>query len=98
MQVRSIETVDQFLSVVNSLHSKETNEKVKKQADNLLTDFYKTQQAWDITREILADPNMLDTTILLTTAKLLRIKIFYYFSDLSPEHYFPLFNFILGTN
>lgn len=90
-----IRTKDEFIYVASGLLNKDTSNEDREKADRLLSQLYKSLQAWPICREVLADQNQIDS-IVFTAAKLLRVKMFYYFNELPQDHYAELFTFIIS--
>lgn len=91
-----IRTKEEFVYVANGLLNKDTSNEDREKADKLLSQLYKSPQAWPICREVLADHTQIES-IIFTAAKLLRVKMFYYFNELPEAHYADFFTFIIST-
>lgn len=97
MEATDINTKADFIHVTTALLDPKTSAETKEQADKLLTHLYKTPQAWKISQEILADPKSCDSNCIFTIAKILRVKVMYYFNELDTDSWIPLFGFILKS-
>jgi hypothetical protein len=96
MEAGQIASKEDFIEVVNSLLSGQSNNDDRENADMLLNNLYLTTQAWEITKEIISEPNAYEKSVLLTAAKVLRVKVYYYLSELPENFYIPMFRLILG--
>jgi hypothetical protein len=92
-----IETTEQFLAAVNILTNGVAGPEQIELADQLISEMYKSVKAWNILKEVLSQPGNYEKNVILTTSKLLRVKMFYYFNELPEEYYVPMFGFILST-
>lgn len=90
-----IHTKDEFIYVTTALLGRDASNQDRETADQLLADLYKKQQAWQICKEVLTDCLQVDSLV-FTASKMLRVKMFYYFNELPPEHYLDMFSFLIG--
>lgn len=97
MESGQIASKEDFIEVVNSLLSSQSNNDDRENADMLLNKLYLTTQAWEIAKEIVSEPNAFEKSVLLTATKVLRVKVYYYLSELPESFYIPLFKLVLGT-
>jgi hypothetical protein len=96
MQPNEISTKDEFLFVTGTLLNKDSTNNDREKADQLLAQLYKNVKAWMICREVLAEPNTMEQ-INFTAAKMLRVKMMYYFNELPEENYTELFEFLISN-
>jgi hypothetical protein len=94
-QVADISTKEQFIQVASTLLDKNTSNFERERADEILAKLYKSINAWPICKQILEDPSHYEA-ILFTAAKMLRVKMFYYFNELPESEYLELFNFLIS--
>lgn len=97
MEAAGILTKEQFVLVATTLVSGQSTNEQKQEADTLLTNFYKTPQAWEIVQEILSQSAAYTSSVQLSASKILRVKLFYYFSELKEEHYPALFEVVINS-
>lgn len=90
-----IQTKDDLVRVLDLLLSSKSNNDDKENADMMLNDLYLTSQAWEICKEIMTSPQDYVDAVLLTTAKILKVKMYYYLNELPESYYVPMFNLIL---
>lgn len=91
-------TKEQFLLAASTLIARDSLIVAREQADKLLTHLYVRPEAWGITTNILQEEGKLEPGILLTTVKILRVKLFYYFSDLSRDEIPSLFAYLISKS
>lgn len=89
-----INTKDEFIMVSTALLSRDTTNEEREKADKLLSKLYKTSQAWQICKEVLSEQGY--DQVLFTAAKLLRVKMFYYFNELPESLYAEFFAFLIS--
>ena len=94
-QSTEIQNKDQFVHVAAVLLNKDSTNEDREKADQLLSQLYKTTQAWQICKEVLSVPANFEE-ITFITAKLLRVKLYYYFNELPETDYAELFLFIIS--
>lgn len=85
-----------FLKAAKVIVARDVSNREREEANALLAKLYVTKEAWNIAKEVL-EYQTLEPGVLLTTVKIMRVKLFYYFSDLTEELYIPLFQFLASS-
>jgi hypothetical protein len=94
--VDEVITTEQFIEAAKSLVARDSTNRDRENANNLLAKLYVTKEAWNIAKAVL-EKDKLEPGVLLTTVKIMRVKLFYYFSDLTEDLYIPLFQFLASS-
>lgn len=95
METGEITTTEEFVLVIKMMFASESTIHEKETADKLLGNLYKSSHAWPICKEILGEAGRYESSHIFTTAKILRVKVMYYFNELDESLWAPLFQFIL---
>jgi hypothetical protein len=91
-----IQTKDQFVQVASMLTRKEASNADRELASEILSNLYKSPDAWKICKDVLIDHAKLESSVLFTAAKLLRVKTYFYFSELPESNYVEFFSFVVS--
>lgn len=91
-----IQTKDQFIQIATLLTTKDASTDDRELASEVLSRLYKSQAAWKVCQEVLEDHASIEPSVLFTAAKLLRVKTYFYFSELPEGHYVSFFTFVVS--
>ena len=87
---------DDFLRAACVLVAVDSSNCEKEAANSILANLYVKSEAWQIVIAILNEEVPRPPGVLFTAAKVLRVKLFYYFSELQTDYYQSLFTFLLS--